>query len=313
MATHQLINDIYNPVIPAYLAQDMLDKAQNNTHDGSAQMFKFSRFTGCTQMDVLHVITGYTVDPLISIEDKIGYRFNESFIQILNAIDPDFLLGYSPSGKSHGASSLQETTVRKLFQTFFADRKVAPPPAAINGQILSRVWTTDTDNVTQDMVLSNLRMVYYDSFHRAYHSRLPVDSLRGLSGRNSVSFANPSFLHLPLSFTEPETRDPRVTILPSDYLPDLFQLRLPYGHDRYDNTRTSHILSWNPTTRKIGAHESIAELTAFHSHSHEIISCFETTSDPIATLTELLSNVRVAIVCLDKFQLHGVSDFRSTV
>jgi hypothetical protein len=288
----------------------MLDKAEHTTNDGCAPMFKFSRFTGCTQMDALHVITGFPDDTSASLESRIGYRFNESFLEILNAIDPDFLLGYTPTGKSHGASSLKETSVRKLFQTFFQDRKVAEPPAAINGQILTRVWTTDTGNVTQDMVLENLKLVYYDSYHRAYHSRLPVESLRTLTHRNSVSFANPSFLHLPLSFTEPETLDARVTILPSDYLPDIFQLRLPPHEDRYDNTRTCHILSWDIITGKKGAHESIAELIAFHKHSHEIISIFETNSDPIHELTNLLSSIRVAIVCRDKFLLHGISDYR---
>lgn len=259
-------------------------------------------------MDVQHVIVGFRSSSDSVNGSDSGYIINESTLEILNALDPDFLLGYQPTGKSHGASSLEDTSLRTLIRTFFEDTKLAPPPAAINGQILSRVWTTDTEDFTQDMALRYLQTVYFDSHHRAYHARLPIDTLRGLTARNSVSFARPSFLHLPLSFTDPETRDQRPTVFLSDYLLDIFHVKKPDEKQRYEYTRTAHILSWHLISDKVGIHESIAELLAYYMHSPDIVDLFTENNNVIDRLTLQLRDIRIAIVCLDKFNLLGTYD-----
>jgi len=312
MAAHHQSQNIFTRPMPPSHAHVLLDRAQQWTPSGASKMFDFSRFSGCIQMDVQHVVTGYIPAADADMPPDIGYRFNETFIQILNAMDPDFLVGYLNPEKRLGTTILTLTSIRTLFKTFFEDVKIEIPPAALNGQILSRVWTSETDDVTQSSIAEHLNSVYYHSFHRAYHSRLPLESLRGITARNSLSFARPSFVHVPLSFTEPEPDDMRSTVFVSDYLKDIFMIKSFSKTLRYTNSRTSHILSWNTLTDRVGAFYSIADAVAFHTQNVDIADCFTNYSQTITRLSAHLADVRFAVVCLDKFDLHHTTVSETT-
>jgi len=305
MATHGLIFNTFNPSMPSFRIHEILDRAQNITLDNSAKMFQFSRFSKSVQIDVQHVITGYIAAHDVTETENTGYSVNAYTLSIVSKIDPDFLLGYSPNVHSHGAASLTDSSLRKMIRTFFEDNKLPPPPPAVNGQILTRIWTTDTNDIKQQEALDYLATTYYDSFHRAYHSRFPIDTLRRITARNSVSFARPTFLHVPLSFTEPETRESRSTVLPSDYLTDIFHYRSSLQDKKFLSDRTAHFLSWDVITNRTGAHDNFADLLGFHLHTAEIVRCFSNPANTLDLLEEALHSVRFAIVCLDKFTLHG--------